>query len=70
MKCESPQYQRTLDPIESSLDFLDIADEGTDTVERLALKLERLNTVLAKTALVHGRGQNRRQALQRALSPP
>ena len=70
MKCESPQYQRTLDTIESSLDFLDIADEGTDTVERLALKLERLNTVLAKTALVHGRVQNRRQALQGAYSHP
>jgi hypothetical protein len=38
MQCESPQYQRTLDTIESSLDFLDIADEGTDTVERVALK--------------------------------
>ena len=70
MKCESPQYQRTLDTIESSLDFLDIADEGTDPVERRAVKLARLNTVLAKTALVHGRVQNRRQALQGGVLPP
>jgi hypothetical protein len=61
MKCESTQYQRTLDSIEGSLDILDIADEGSDTVERLTVKLERLNTVLAKTALVHGRAQNRLQ---------
>lgn len=70
MKCDSPQYQRTLDTIESSLDFLDIAEEGADTVERLAVKLERLNTVLAKTALVHGRVQNRLQALQGTASHP
>ena len=70
MQCESAQYKRTLDSIEGSLEFSDMADEGTDTPERLAVKLARLNTVLAKTALVHGRGQNRLQALQGASSHP
>ena len=70
MQCESPQDQRTLDTLESSLDFLESADEGTDTVERLAVKLARLNTVLAKTAFVHGRVQNRLNELQGAYSHP
>jgi hypothetical protein len=68
VQCDNSQYRRTLDTIEDSLAFLDIAEEGADTVERLAVKLERLNTVLAQTALVHGRVQNRLKELQGASS--